>query len=250
MVHSMTVAGSSVADKSQRRLRPRDAATLVLVDRSGTEPRVLMGRRRDDLVFMPGLYVFPGGRVDASDRTAPACDVLCPGDEARLLVEMKGRASARRARALALAAIREAFEETGVIIGHRVENISAPATDPWYPFLATGHLPRLGVLTLLARAITPPGRPRRFDTRFFVADASDVAGRRDHLDGELSSVGWFTFGEMRALDLPRITRVVVEDLADFLAEGGDPSRRRPVPFYFFRGGSFRRKLLSHVAGET
>lgn len=250
MTRASLMPGTSIADKPQRRLRPRDAATLVLVDRSRGEPRVLMGRRRDDLVFLPGLYVFPGGRVDASDRTAPACDVLCPGDEARLLVEMKGRASSRRARALALAAIREAFEETGVVIGHKTEMATAPADDAWHPFLATGHLPRLGALALLARAITPPGRPRRYDTRFFVADAADVAARRDHLDGELSSVGWFTFGEIRALDLPRITRVVVEDLADFLAEGGDPSRRRPVPFYYFRGGSFRRKLLSHVVGET
>lgn len=245
----MATADSSGIEKPGRALRPRDASTLVIVDRSGSEPRVLMGRRRSDLVFLPNLFVFPGGRVDPSDRLAPACDALHPGDEARLLVEMKGRASARRARGLALAAIREAFEETGVVIGRRADP-PAEVSASWQEFLAEGYLPRPGAVTLLARAITPPGRPRRFDTRFFLADASDIATRRDRLDGELSGVDWFTFAEMRTLDLPRITRVVVEDLADHLAAGDDTSRLRPIPFYYFRAGSFRRKLLSLTHAAT
>lgn len=244
-----------------RALRPKDAATLVVVDRSGTEPRVLMGRRRADLVFLPNMYVFPGGRVDAADRTAPAADALDPDVEARLLIEMRGRPTARRARSLAMAAIREAFEETGIVIGTpwpgappasppSPQHESDLPASPWRDFLAEGYLPRPGAVSLLARAITPPGRPRRYDTRFFVADATSIATRRDHLDGELSGVDWFTFDAMRALDLPRITRVIIEDLADHLRHADNGSRRRPIPFYFFRAGSFRRTLLSQDETAT
>ena len=95
----MPAGDAKDAKPVKRALRPKDAATLIIVDRSGAEPRILMGRRRADLVFMPNMYVFPGGRVDAADRTAPAADDLDPDVEARLLIAMKGRVSARRARA-------------------------------------------------------------------------------------------------------------------------------------------------------
>ena len=51
--------------------RPRDAATLILIDRTATKPKVLVGRRHDNVVFMPGKYVFPGGRVDKADNRVP-----------------------------------------------------------------------------------------------------------------------------------------------------------------------------------
>lgn len=238
-------AGDTREAKSPRRaLRPKDAATLIIVDRSGAEPRVLMGRRRADLVFMPNMYVFPGGRVDPADRTAPAAGELDPDVEARLLIAMKGRVSARRARGLAMAAIREAFEETGVVIGAAAGTPPPAApSEPWREFLGEGYLPVPGAVRLVARAITPPGRPRRYDTRFFLAGADAISTRRDRLDGELSGIDWFTFDEMRALDLPRITRLVVEDIAEHLAAGPDAACLRPFPFYFFRGGSHQRLLL-------
>lgn len=239
----MAPGDSSQAKVVKRVLRPKDAATLIIVDRSGTEPRVLMGRRRADLVFMPNMFVFPGGRVDPADRIAPSADGLDPDVESRLLMEMKGRISARRARGLAMAAIREAFEETGVVVGALAHAALSAPSEQWREFLAEGYLPVPGALRLLARAITPPGRPRRYDTRFFIADAESIAKRRDRLDGELSGIDWFTFEQMRALDLPRITRVIVEDLADHLAAGLESPQRRPFPFYFFRAGSFRRRLL-------
>lgn len=237
-------AGVAGESPPVRALRPRDAATLVIVDRTGREPRVLMGRRRADLVFLPNMFVFPGGRVDSADRRVAGADELAPEETRRLLIEMKGRASAARARGLAMAAIREAFEETGVVIGVAAARVAAPA-QPWSDFFSEGYSPRPGALTYFARAITPPGRPRRYDTRFFMADVSAVAAQLERRDGELSGIDWFTFAQMRALELPRITRVVVDDLEAHLHgwESRDV-RPPPIPFYFFHGGRYRRKLLA------
>lgn len=231
---------------SGRALKPRDAATLILVDRSAGEPRVLMGRRRSSQVFLPDKFVFPGGRVDRADRTMASLDELAAPVSARLLQDMKGTPSAARARALALAAIRETYEETGILIGAPAEGTATALPRPpghaiWRRFVGHGVLPQLSRLGLIARAITPPARPRRYDTRFFLADATTIARRADRCDGELCEIGWFTIDEMRALDLPNITRAVLEDLALYL---GEPERPRPVPYYRFDRGTFRRDLIA------
>ena len=97
--------------------RPRDSATLILVRSDGPELRVLMGRRHERHSFMPGKFVFPGGAVDEADaQVCPAVD-LDSRSLAKLMLRMRGRPSARRARALAMAAVRETFEETGLILG-------------------------------------------------------------------------------------------------------------------------------------
>lgn len=238
---------AAVPTAAKRALKPRDAATLVVVDDSGPDPRVLMGRRRPDLVFMPGKFVFPGGRVDSLDRHGPCADTLAPAEERKLLAGMKGNASPERARAIALAAVRETYEEAGLLIGSTAaearQALSGRCNGCWEPFVAHGVVPEIGALTLFARAITPPGRPRRYDTRFFALDARAVALRVPPPDGELQSLDWFTLDEARSLDLPSITRAVVEDLADRLAIGLS-ERSAPVPFYYFRGGSFRRELIA------
>lgn len=239
--------GSSTSDASptgpDRSQRPRDAGALVVVDQSTGEPRALMGRRHPDMVFLPNKFVFPGGRVDRADYTAPTADELHPAQAAKLLIDMKGSASEGRARALALAAVRETFEEAGLLVGTRDEAPSRDGGAPWRPFLSHGVVPRLSGLTYFARAITPPGRPRRYDTRFFVIDASEVAHRIEIPEGELTELDWFTLEDMRSLDLPGITRVVIEDLADWLAAGLPRARSLPVPFYFHRNGTFERTLL-------
>ncbi len=242
------MAEPSATAANKTKLRPRDAATLIIVDSQSGEPRVLMGKRRDTQVFMPGKYVFPGGRVDTEDKRATAADELRPTEIAKLLMDMKGTPSAVRARALGLAAIRETFEEAGLVIGQpRALPHGATAVPGWQDFMATGHLPSLASLTFFARAVTPPGRPRRYDTRFFCVEAHAISHRVDIRDGELSSLDWFTFEEMRTLDLPSITRVVLEDLADRLKLGWSPSEDAPVPFYNNRNGTFRRIMLSPQA---
>jgi 8-oxo-dGTP pyrophosphatase MutT (NUDIX family) len=223
-------------------LRPRDAATLIVVDTASGEPRVLLGRRRDDLAFMPGRYVFPGGRVDPSDRLIAVEDDLAPGNIENLMVDMKGNRSPARARALALAAVRETFEEAGLLIGVPCGSTPAPRAGAWQKFFAHGFRPALTRLTFFARAITPPGRPRRYDTRFFCVAAEAVV-HRVAADGELSDLEWHSIEQARALDLPNITRVVLEDLGERIAADALHKCDVPVPFYHRRNGNFHRDLI-------
>src|SRR5690349_7676123 len=132
--------------------RPRDAATLILVDRAGAIPKVLVGKRHDKVVFMPGKFVFPGGRVDKADNRVPVAAPITKELEQNLL---KGspKISAARARSLANAAIREACEETGLCLGRRAEGRAPKLEGPWKPFADAGLLPDPSGLFLIARAI-------------------------------------------------------------------------------------------------
>jgi 8-oxo-dGTP pyrophosphatase MutT (NUDIX family) len=236
-------AATTPAEKKARALRPRDAATLIIVDHSAGEPRVLLGRRRMDMVFMPGRYVFPGGRVDPADKQIPVEDDLRSSDLKKLMVAMKGKPSATRARALALAAVRETFEEAGLLIGAPLGSDPPPNAQTWATFFAAGYRPALGRLTFFARAITPPGRPRRFDSRFFCVEAEAIVHRAKIEDGELSDLEWHSISQARSLELPNITRVVLEDLGERIAAGALHTGDYPVPFYHRRNGSFRRDLI-------
>jgi 8-oxo-dGTP pyrophosphatase MutT (NUDIX family) len=226
-----------------RALRPRDAATLIIVDAASGEPRVLLGRRRLDMAFMPGRYVFPGGRVDRADRHISVAADLRPGEMHKLMVAMKGAPSRARARALALAAVRETFEEAGLLIGAPLRGAATPKSGGWQGFYAHGFEPALAGLTFFARAITPPGRPRRFDTRFFCVAAEAIVHRVAVADGELSDLEWHSIAQARSLELPNITRVVLEDLGERIAAGALHTADIPVPFYHRRRGSFRRDLI-------
>jgi 8-oxo-dGTP pyrophosphatase MutT (NUDIX family) len=223
--------------------RPRDAATLVLVDRSGGTPRVLMGRRHQRHAFMPGRFVFPGGRIDPADTRVVAAAALDPLTERRLLQRMQ-RPTPSRARALAFAAIRETFEETGVLLGRKIEGALQSALPAWQPFAERGLGPDLSALRFVFRAVTPPKRPRRFDTRFFLADRSAVAGEIGGAvgpDREFVELKWLTLAETEHEDLPTVTRVVLVESMARLA--GDPAADPPVPFYYWKRGRFHREEI-------
>jgi 8-oxo-dGTP pyrophosphatase MutT (NUDIX family) len=235
-----------------RALRPRDAATLIIVDTSSGEARVLLGRRRLDMVFMPGRYVFPGGRVDRADRQIAleqdiTADDLKDLDRKKLMIAMKGTASEARARALALAAVRETFEEAGLLLGRPLKAPLQLKAPSWQAFYAAGFAPALAKLSFFARAITPPGRPRRYDTRFFCVPAEAIVHRVAVADGELSDLEWLSIPQARTLELPNITRVVLEDLGERVAAGGFAAEDFPVPFYHRRNGSYRRDLITAEA---
>lgn len=230
-------------DPEHPNLRPRDAATLIVLRRDRSGFRLLMGRRSDRHVFMPGRVVFPGGRVDAGDRSAPALDALDPIVEAKLLDRMRNRPSPARARALALAAIRETYEETGILVGRRQAPERLPPNPAWRAFLAHGVTPSLAPLRLVARAITPPRRSRRFDARFFAAFAEDIAGEVPVPDSELQDPAWLSFEEARRHPLPRITRLILDGLDRRLAEDPELTPAAPVPFHHTRHGRFRTDFL-------
>ena len=222
----------------RNRLRPKDAATLVLVRREPDGWRVLMGRRHGSMAFMANKTVFPGGRVDPCDYRLAAGDEYRPDVAAALA---RASRSPLHARALGLAAIRETFEETGILVGRDAPAL--PATrSAWWRFFAHGVMPTLAPLQFIARAVTPPHRPRRFDARFFMADASCVWSEAgDGNSGELLKPCWLTFAEARALDIPAITRAVLGEVE--ARAGGDADPSRPVPFYRFVRGRSRLDYL-------
>jgi 8-oxo-dGTP pyrophosphatase MutT (NUDIX family) len=230
----MTKSGEPTAKTAEKpkALRPRDAATLIIVERARGKTRVLMGKRHEGHKFMPGKFVFPGGAVEPGDRRMSVAGPLDEVVEQKLLAKTR-RTSSDYARGLALAAIRETFEETGLALG--VTDRGAPENPPpgaWTRFAATGVFPALDGIDFLARAITPPGRPRRFDARFFVADASLIAHRAEgiiHPDAELVELTWTPIDKALELDIPRITRAVLGHLAELVS--GPPDRFRPRPFY-------------------
>ncbi len=210
-------------------LRPKDAATLVLVRQEGGTPRVLMGQRHGNMAFMANKYVFPGGRLDPADIRIAA------GGELRPHVAMRAGhgITPARARGLALAAIRETFEETGILVGERSADIPRTRAPAWKKFFSHGIVPRLDTLEMIARAITPPNRTRRFDARFFMADAEAIAHMLEAIDNEeLLTPAWLTLAEARALDLPSVTRIVLDEVEARLAGEHD----RPVPFFRFTRG--------------
>lgn len=186
----------------------RDAATLVLLRRrEGAAPQVLMGMRGAAAAFMPSKYVFPGGAVDPEDAQAP---IGCPIDP-RLAAEPR-TGSAVCPGALLACAARELTEETGLTL--------RPDAAPLFLF----------------RAITPPGRPRRFDARFFVIDAADIAGDPEDFSAacdELSHLHWVPLPEIRQLDLPFITEVVLAEVAALADAAGAGPLTLPATVPFF-----------------
>ncbi|MEP9388156.1 NUDIX hydrolase [Mesorhizobium sp. KR9-304] len=223
-------------------LRPRDAATLILLNRRGGDLHVLMGRRHMRHAFMPGKFVFPGGRTDPADSRVVVASGLHPHEEAKLMAGA-GRTSLARARAIALSAIRETYEEAGMLIGEKGPFAAGKAE--WQAFADHGVRPALAGLRLIARAITPPGRVRRFDTRFLSAWRGDVAVE---LPGggptnELEELVWLPIAQAKRVDIPEITRTVLGELEKRLACDPGLNPGGPAPFYRMVRKRFVREML-------
>ena len=183
--------------KPRRAVRPRDAASLILWRDGPQGVEVLMGRRHRDMRFMPGVLVFPGGRVDLADYHARPLQDL-PASTRRML-EISSRPS--QATALAVCALRELEEEAGLVLGEMVAGRLHPA---------------LGPLHYLTRAITPADRPMRFHARFLIAEARHATGEIRG-SGELEEVRFFALNELHAQPLARITMMILEEFAAWLA---------------------------------
>jgi len=182
-----------------------------------------MGQRGASAAFMPNKFVFPGGRVDEADAHIR----LSPDLPTRELSRLSAHANDTPPRALAAGAIRELWEETGLRLG----TSGGPVPQNWPGFAEKDLCPDASTLRFIFRAVTPPGRPRRFDARFFLAPATAIHGDLTDFsaaDDELSHLSWLSIEETRDLDLPFITRIVLSELA---ARLDAPETDRPVPFF-------------------
>ena len=213
-----------------------DASTIVLLRRDGPETLILMGQRGAKAVFMPDKFVFPGGRVDRSDFDLPG-GISAPEAERERL---NSHTTRDMADALTNAAIRELWEETGLVMGTPTA-ASHKAHPDWQGFYDMGFMPDASHLTYFFRAITPPGRPRRFDARFFLGEATGIWGDLDDFSkasGELSHLQWVNLRAARNFSLPFITEIVLSEVEDIL---NSPQSVRSVPFFSHSddGPSFR-----------
>ncbi|HEV7694332.1 MAG TPA: NUDIX hydrolase [Hyphomonadaceae bacterium] len=219
---------------------PRDAATLILYRLSPEGPRILMGCRSEGHDFMPNKYVFPGGRVDEEDAAVPAISELREDVDTQLRFK-----NTRATRAFPLTAIREVFEETGLIVGKAFsaqrlgQTLAAPPS--WADYYAQGAAPCLEGFDFIGRAITPPMRHKRFDARFFMADAaSALIDDRPPIDGrELNDLRWFTLPEVAALDLPNVTRFVISEVEARLVRN---EAAKPFYLYWAESGHVRERI--------
>jgi len=204
----------------------RNAATIILVRDPESEPKVLMGQRGAKAAFMPNKFVFPGGAMDQDDGAIPLASELPQPCSVRIAED----AAPGLAPGLFGAAIRELWEETGLILGTRGA-WGASVPEDWRGFADLGFLPDPTHLRFVFRAITPPGRPRRFDARFFLANASSLSGDLDDFSrasDELSHLQWIALNDVRNFTLPFITEVVLAEVAASLPQLSAPAS---VPFF-------------------
>lgn len=200
----------------------RDAATIILVRDAQTKPSILMGQRGSGAVFMPDKFVFPGGAVDPTDDKVALAEAPSAENLARLSKHVENDVTPS---ALAVTAIRELWEETGLRMG--VPGPWGAAAGDWTTF---GGQPTAEGLQFFFRAVTPPGRPRRFDARFFLASADHLMDAPDShppASDELSHLSWVPLDKVRRLNLAFITELVLAELTRHLPRLDAPDR---VPF--------------------
>lgn len=232
-------------DKTAELVRPKDAATLIVV-RAGTQPTILMGKRAASHRFMPNKFVFPGGRLDLIDQRLNVPGDLSPPVLGRLRKATRKNITDQKLRGLALAAIRETFEETGIVVGRPATRSVTTRNPIWRDYLRHGVEPPLEHMDFIARAITPPYRTRRFDTRFFLVHDRFIHNdpeRVSEISGELNEVHWLTLDQARKLDLPAITRWVIDRVEARLKLTPNKQLIQSAPFVRFIKGAMLSEEL-------
>ena len=237
------VDNTPLKPKGQRAVRPKDAATLILVRQVNAKPQVLMGQRNKGHVFMPNKFVFPGGRTSVADSYVQPLTSLRPEVVEKLRVQTKRK----NVESLALTAVRETFEETGLLVGEKIQGADDSRTltrsPQWNAYFEHGVSPVLQDFQFIARAITPSYIHRRFDARFFMANADLIQNDEndfDRSDGELLRLKWLYLDDAINLDLPIVTRTVLD-----LIQQGLQSRSYEINPLFLRymNGKARAEYL-------
>ena len=201
-----------------------------------------MGRRPPKQKFMPNIYVFPGGAVEKEDE-----NVEYLKDFSKLeLRALSHNCSLKRARAIGLAAIRETYEETGLLIGDSNNTFIKPQPQSWDKFVKNKIKPRLDILNYIARAVTPKGQNKRFNARFFLCDANFSYGSIEQNE-ELLDIDWYSIENIvEKLTLAQVTMLVVEKAIMYLENNTKSSAKVTIPTYSRRKGKrvIRYKFFS------
>ena len=227
-------------DLSHPVVRPKDAATLILVDRSAGCRRCCSANASTPQVHARQVRLSRRRRRpvrqahavrDRSSRTPKRPAAALPTCERR------------PARALALAAVRETFEETGILLGSDARGGERTGRAV-VRVCRSQVLPDLRNIHFIGRAITPPGRPRRFDARFFTMDAA--RSRIASTASPAPTPNWSNWSGCRSpdakqLDMPAVTGVMLEELDARIADGF--GHDLPVPFYRMMRGTFAMREL-------
>ncbi len=204
----------------KRAPRPRIASTIVLTCGDPKNPKILMGQRSKKHDFMPSVYVFPGGRVDRADSYAKFYGALSARTE-RIL---EAAYSPRKSRAIVLASIRETWEETRLLLGKSVKESDRNLNHASYDAFREANLrPDISGIEVFGRAITPPHRHKRFDAWFFHKHLERNSLPKIGDSAELLNVGWFTFDEIKELELQRATKMMLRILKDYLKAERPPN---------------------------
>ncbi|MFT6583619.1 MAG: 8-oxo-dGTP pyrophosphatase MutT (NUDIX family) [Alphaproteobacteria bacterium] len=211
--------------EKKRAARPSDAASVVILRGSKEDPEVLLGQRRKTARFAPGVYVFPGGRVDRTDGAYARPHPARPD----VVAQIARHSPARRANALVWAAIRETWEETGLLIGEPGDIGYSNKSPLHQAYADAGISPGSGLLDYIARAITPTRSPIRFNTRFFLARHSETFGDL-HVSSELEDIGWRRVSEtLNELKIMKVTDFALRVAVDYWREQPAASPDRAVP---------------------
>ena len=234
-------SGGKIADHKPRRAaaaRPSDAASLIVLRGPNERLEVLLGQRRKDARFAPGVYVFPGGRVDRTDGAHAKQHPVRPD-----VIQKIGRhCPPHRAKALAWAAIRETWEETGLLVGEPGKIENSDRSPIHAAFAEAGLSPGVHKLHYIARAITPTRSPIRFNTRFFLASGEETFGDL-HISSELEDIGWRSVSEtLNELKIMRVTAFALQEAMTYWRESPTPDPNRLVP-RFTHQAEPRRILL-------
>ena len=210
----------------------KNAATVILLRGSQKNPEILMGQRGKNASFMPNKFVFPGGALDPGDS-----EIDFNGDiPTKCIEKLRLKADPSLAKPLIAAGIRELWEETGLILGSKSKTKMDSIPKNWKDFFALGYQPSADNIEFVFRAITPPGRTRRFDARFFLLSSDNIKGDLDDFSkasGELSHLQWIELNSTQNLDLPFITEIVLSEVLSKLKG----NRNNGIPFYYHDSGT-------------
>jgi 8-oxo-dGTP pyrophosphatase MutT (NUDIX family) len=218
--------GHGRIDPGTAPVKPRDAATMIVWRKGRDGIEVLMGRRSRRAAFIPDFFVFPGGRIDPADRAVRPATPLHP-DAAKRMAVRRDRALAET---LAIAAVRETFEETGLLLAESGD-IGSVAHPEWAQWKASGLAPGLHRLVYFGRAITSPISPIRFHARFFIASADALRGEIAG-SGELLELGFYLVTEVLAhMPVVDVTEFMLNRVKAYTAVPERFDQRTPVFSY-------------------